>query len=207
MAMATESATARLNAFCDGVFAFALTLLVLEIKSPLAEQVPTAGDLWLALEHLVPALMAFLLSFAIILISWVNHRVFMNLVDKTSPPFIYANGFLLLTVVMIPFATALPAEFGFTDAAAPAVVIYASVNLLSGIAWALLARAALHPVPLMKSTVAKEHIEMSRRQGLYAIGIYTVCVIAAFWFPRSVTVALLLIYVNWLIFGLRAKET
>jgi uncharacterized membrane protein len=54
--MAHDNPTARLETFCDGVFAIALTLLVLEIRAPVAEQVHTAGDLWMALRHLVPSI-------------------------------------------------------------------------------------------------------------------------------------------------------
>src|SRR5215831_707694 len=97
----------RLEAFCDGVFAIALTLLIIEIKIPAPEHINTTGDLWLALKHLLPSVYAFVLSFCIILITWVNHHAALRLVNKSSYPFIYANGFLLLTVVFMPFPTAL----------------------------------------------------------------------------------------------------
>jgi uncharacterized membrane protein len=61
----------------------------------------------MALGHLGPAMLAFVLSFAIILITWVNHHRFFRLLNKSSGSFVYANGFLLLTVVFMPFPTAL----------------------------------------------------------------------------------------------------
>ena len=120
-------ANTRLEAFCDGVFAIALTLLVIELKLP-----ETAGDhgssaVWQRLHHLVPHVFAFLLSFVIIFITWVNHHAAVERVGKSSASFIYANGFLLLTVVLTPFTSALLGEFIWSDAAAPAVVLYNGV--------------------------------------------------------------------------------
>jgi uncharacterized membrane protein len=201
--MAQATTNSRLETFCDGVFAIALTLLILDIKTPVAEAVHTSEDLWRSLGHLLPSLMAFLLSFGIILITWVNHHAIMKLVDKSTPPFIYANGFLLLTIVILPFATALLAEFAFTEAAAPAVVIYSFVNLLGNIGWLLVASAALQPQPLTRSEAAREAMERSLKQGRFAFVIYLACTVLAFWFPLTIALTLTLIYIIWLIFGVR----
>lgn len=64
----------RLEAFCDGVFATALTLLIIDLKIPASEGIGTTRDLWFALGHLGPSIFAFVLSFVIILITWVNHH-------------------------------------------------------------------------------------------------------------------------------------
>ena len=103
----SEQPNSRLETFCDGVFAIALTLLIIDIKIPAPDAIATTRELWLALKHLTPSVLAFVLSFAIILITWVNHHGVFRLVNKSSAGFIYANGFLLLTVVFMPFPTAL----------------------------------------------------------------------------------------------------
>src|SRR5260221_3135555 len=138
--MTEANANARLEAFCNGVFAIALTLLIIDIKIPASETINTTNDFWLALKHLLPSIFAFLLSFVIIFITWVNHHAVLKLVNRSSPFFIYANGFLLLTVVFIPFPAALLGEHLFTDYAAPAVVLYSAVNGLQAIARILLSR-------------------------------------------------------------------
>ena len=84
-----------------------------------------------------------MLSFAIILITWVNHHRFFRLVNKSSGPFVYANGFLLLTVVFMPFPTGLVGEYLLTDPVAPAVVIYNSVTAVQAVGWILVTGAAL----------------------------------------------------------------
>ena len=115
----TAHANARLEAFCDAVFAIALTLLIIDVRIPATTAIATSGDLWRALGHLLPSVFAFVLSFGIILITWVNHHEMMKLVDKSSAPFIYANGVLLLSVVFVPFPTALLGENLLTPHAAP----------------------------------------------------------------------------------------
>src|SRR6476469_7762054 len=103
----SEQPNSRIETFCDGVFAIALTLLIIDIKIPAPDAIATTRELWLALRHLTPSVLSFVLSFAIILITWVNHHSVFRLVNKSSAGFIYANGFLLLTVVFMPFPTAL----------------------------------------------------------------------------------------------------
>lgn len=125
--MAEENINSRLEAFGDGVFAIALSLLIIDIKIPSSAAINNTADFWLALKHITPSLFAFLLSFVIIFITWVNHHNGLKLVNKSSASFMYANGFLLLTVVFIPFPTSLLGEYLFTDHSAPAVILYNSV--------------------------------------------------------------------------------
>src|SRR5262249_43329477 len=122
--MAETNDNARLEMFCDGVFAIALTLLIIDVKVPEVERIDSTPALWRALWHLAPSILAFVLSFGIVLITWVNHHGAFKLVRGASASFLYANGFLLLTVVFLPFPTALVGAFIWTDHAAPAVIVY-----------------------------------------------------------------------------------
>src|SRR5215472_15241381 len=137
--------SSRLEAFCDGVFAIAITLLIIDVRLPSTENIHNTHQLWLALKHLSPSIFVFLLSFTIIFITWVNHHAVLKLIHKSSPRFIYANGLLLLTVVVVPFPTSLLGEFILTDHAAPAVILYSSVFALQAIAWNFVGRTALSP--------------------------------------------------------------
>jgi uncharacterized membrane protein len=204
--MAESHSNSRLEAFCDGVFAIALTLLIIEIKIPSTEDILTTSDLWLSLQHLFPSVLAFLLSFVVILITWVNHNMSLKLVHKSSSAFVYANGFLLLAIVLIPFPTALLGEFLFTDEAAPAVVLYSSVTVLVAVGWILLGHTALKPVPLTKdenSTLAMREV---LRRAYFAFVFYSVCAIAAFWFPMIVAVLVGATWLVWLIVGIAIKS-
>ena len=111
----TESTT-RLEAFSDGVFAIAITLLILEIKVPHAEH-----GLWAGLAALWPSYAAFALSFIVILIMWVSHHELMHMIHRVTYPILFVNGLLLLTVTFVPFPTAVLAEHLNTPAASSAV--------------------------------------------------------------------------------------
>ena len=203
--MAESKINSRLEAFCDGVFAIALTLLIIEIKIPESEHINTTSELWLALVDLLPSIFAFLLSFGIILITWVNHHATLKLVDKSSSSFIYANGFLLLAVVFIPFPTALLGEYLFTDHAAPAVVLYAAVNGLQAIGWILICGTALKPNPLTRNEKSTLVVQGNYRKGYYALALYTVCTMIAFWFPLAIAILISVIWIGWLMVSIRVQ--
>ena len=101
----------RLEAFSDGVLAIAITLLVLDLKVPSHAQIVAHGGLWGALVHDWPQFAAYLLSFAIIGIMWVNHHGLMDRVANVDRALSFVNLFLLLFIVAIPFSTSLFAEF------------------------------------------------------------------------------------------------
>jgi len=95
--------TSRIEAFSDGVFAIAVTLLILEIRLPHAG---VEGSLWNGLVALWPSYFAFTFSFFVILVTWIVHHDLMRLVRATNIPLQLANGCALLYVTFIPFPTA-----------------------------------------------------------------------------------------------------
>lgn len=101
--------TSRLEAFSDGVFAIAMTLLVLDLKVP---AVTSAGpSLWQALVGQWPAYLAFVTSFATVGIMWINHHLNFTLIRRTDHTLLVLNGILLLGVTFLPFPTALVAAY------------------------------------------------------------------------------------------------
>ena len=202
-----ESQNSRLETFCDGVFAIAITLLILEFRRPAAEEITTSKDLWQYLLHLSPSVYAFLLSFVIIGVQWATHHLFMKLVDRASNPFIYANIFALLPYVIMPFPTALMAEFWGTDAKSPAVVLYSFTILMGNVGWLLLTGTALGPKSLARSEAAEKIIRNIRGQAIGAFWLYLFCTILAFWFPLVVSLVLSLSYLVWLALGATYKES
>jgi uncharacterized membrane protein len=97
--------TGRIEAFSDGVFAVAITLLVFDLKVP---QISTGGtnpviDLGNALFKQWPSYLAFVTSFATILIMWVSHHSIFKMVYKSDSPFLFANGLLLMLVTVVRF--------------------------------------------------------------------------------------------------------
>lgn len=199
----SDAPNSRLETFCDGVFAIALTLLIIDIRIPAPDGIATTRELWLALKHLTPSVLAFVLSFTIILITWVNHHGFFRLVNKSSGSFIYANGFLLLTVVFMPFPTALVGEYLLTDHAAPAVVIYNSLTAVQALSWILVSGAALRN-RLYKDEKAAVLVRDAHRNGYFALVAYSLLAVIAVWFPLAIAIVTTMLWAYWLTFSLRA---
>src|ERR1700761_2870287 len=114
-----EKETGRLEAFSDGVFAIAITLLVLELKVPhlATGEEPTSAGLRFSLLRQWPSYLALFTSFFTVLIMWVHHHTIFKLVRKADARLLFANGFLLLLVSVVPFPTAVVAEYLATPAA------------------------------------------------------------------------------------------
>jgi uncharacterized membrane protein len=203
--MATTNQNSRLEAFSDGVFAIALTLLIIDIKIPSTIEINNTADFWLAIKHIAPNIFAFVLSFIIILITWVNHHNSFTLIIKSSPSFIYANGFLLLTVVFIPFPTFLLGEHILTDHASPAVFLYTAIIAIQGLGWVLLSITSLkNELAINEKAIAK--IEINRKNGYTTFIIYSLLSIISFWFPLAIAIITTLTLVFWLYYGVKMKH-
>lgn len=103
--------TVRIEEFSDGIFAIAITLLVLGINVPKARELGAGGSLGSTLIKQWPHYLAFVTSFITIFANWVNHHRIFSFIQRTDHPFLYWNGLLLLFITFMPFPTALLAEY------------------------------------------------------------------------------------------------
>lgn len=110
----------RLEAFSDGVFAIAITLLVLNLAVPQA----ASGHLLARLTAQWPSYVAYLVSFLVIGIVWVNHHRLCTFLESVDRPLLYLNLTLLLFNSMLPFPAALLAEYAGTADAVVATALY-----------------------------------------------------------------------------------
>ena len=104
----TLSETTRIEAFSDGVFAIAITLLILEIKVPDEEQLK-AGLLNALLEKW-PSYLAFFIGFFTILVCWINHHYMFDRIKTSSHSLVLINSLTLFAVTLVPFPTAVLAD-------------------------------------------------------------------------------------------------
>jgi uncharacterized membrane protein len=111
MAASHSSDTARVEAFSDGVFAIAITLLVLEIKVPAPDETAHGHALLAALRHLWPSYLGYALSFLTIGIMWANHHSIFHYVRRADRYFVMINVIFLMCISFLPFPTALLAEY------------------------------------------------------------------------------------------------
>jgi uncharacterized membrane protein len=128
----------RVEAFSDGVFAIAITLLILDLAVP-PRGSGESGALADALLHEWPSYFAYLVSFLVIGIIWVNHHTVFAKVRQVDRLVLFANLALLLTVSVLPFPTHLLAEYltAGTDSHIAAAV-YSGSMLAMGLAYSLL---------------------------------------------------------------------
>ncbi len=161
--------------------------------------------MWREIYHITPSIFAFLLSFAVILITWINHHNGSKFLRKTSSSFLYANGFFLLAVVFTPFPTSLLGEYLLTGYASPAIILYDGVLALQAIGWILISRTALKD-HLGKSEKANIEIKKNRNFSYFAFALYSLCCVVAIWFPLAVAIFTTLTWVFWLFLGVNMRS-
>jgi uncharacterized membrane protein len=191
----------RLEAFSDGVFAVAITLLVLEIS------IPTGDDLWHKLGDEWPSFASFFVSFWVIGIIWVNHHGVIDHLKRADRGVLYLNLLVLMSVVLIPFATALMAEnlHEEGDEHVAAAVYAASFVLMAisfGVLWEYITRHR------EKLGVELTDEEVRRRSLSFQIGnpFYAIAVIVAFISPAAVLVIIGALAVYYMVSGMRSPD-
>jgi uncharacterized membrane protein len=105
----SEKETSRLETFSDGVFAIAITLLILELIQFLYSQ-SNDGLLKLLVSHW-QSYIAFAIGFFTLLVCWINHHLIFNYINRTDSNLMWVNGFVLLVVTFTPFPTAVLAQY------------------------------------------------------------------------------------------------
>lgn len=152
MSSTQTEGTGRLEAFSDGVFAIAITLLVLELKEPADD----SRGLWRGLVHEWPQFAAYLVSFFIIGIMWMNHHSMFRNIVRADRMLLLLNLLLLLWTSLLPFPTMLVSRHltsGNIDASTAEAVYSANLTLaaiaFSGL-WFHAVRAGLLAVPMTR---------------------------------------------------------
>jgi uncharacterized membrane protein len=151
--------TNRLEAFSDGVFAIAITLLTLELPRP------EGADLWHELGAQWEAYAAFGVSFLTIGIIWVNHHGLVERFAHADRTLLFLNLFLLMWVSLIPWPTGLVASHLAGDGAQAATAVYSGVFLGMAIAFTVIWMYALRRGHLADLTAA-QLAHLTRRNAL-----------------------------------------
>ena len=167
----------RMEAFSDGVFAFAMTLLVLGLKDP---TMSSTGPLLQGLFAEWPAFLAFGISFTTILVMWMNHHNLFTYVRRIDGPFMLLNGLLLLATTLIPFTTSLVADHILLVDSGTAAEVYTGTFLFVALAWNLLWQYAIMHPGVLASSISDEEIKSTTRQFFFGPSLYVVAFIAAF---------------------------
>ena len=184
-----EIGTTRLEAFSDGVFAIAATLLVLEID------VNTAGGAQLAdqLTRIWPSYLAYVTSFITIGIIWINHHHNMRAIERLDRAFMFINMLLLLDVAFIPFPTKLVAEYLGHQGERPAAIAYAATLLLMAVLFTIWWRYARTGRRLIAPAVSESELRAIDRGFAPGPPLYALVFVLALFTPLTAVILTLLL--------------
>jgi len=201
-----EKETTRVEAFSDGVFAIALTLLILGIKLPDLNDFVTSEKLFHAIINLWPSYVAFVISFTAVLIMWINHHGFFKYLKKINTAFLYANGFLLLTVTFINFPTAILAKYFATPALNIAAAFYCGSIVLINVAFNLLWFSSAFNRRLVKDDISDALIYKIRNAYWFGFFVYLAAFIISFFLPILGLLICSIFWVYWIILDYDKKH-
>jgi uncharacterized membrane protein len=196
--------TGRLEAFSDGVFAVAITLLVLDIKTPKAADLATAHlGLTEALLAQWPAYLSYVLSFLTVLVMWANHHEMFRHIRRVDDTFLLLNGLLLLFITLAPFPTSLLAEYIVQPEARTAAMVYSGMFIGIGIFFNVMWIYASHKGRLLVRNYDRVAVKHITRGYLVAPLVY----VAAFLLAMvSVAACVGLCYLLTMYFALPGKK-
>jgi uncharacterized membrane protein len=201
-----EKETTRVEAFSDGVFAIAITLLILEIKVPDLKDFSTNEQLLKALIGLWPSYFAFILSFFAILIMWINHHGFFKYLKKIDSSFMYANGFLLLVVTFINFPTAVLGKYINSPAFNIAAAFYCGSMVIISVAYNLLWFSAAYKRKLVKDEITDALIVKIRNAYWFGFSVYLMAFIISFYLPLIGLLICISLWIFWTLLDYSKKK-
>ncbi len=171
----------RLSGLSDGVFAFAMTVLVLDLRPPAAAAIHSEAALWQALVALSPRLITWLMSMLTLGIFWIGQQTHHDRLAHSDRAYSWLQMTFLITVTLVPFSTALLAEFIEYRIA---LLIYWLNILLIGLTLLASTYRARHFGLLRKDASPEGGRALLRRiyigQALYAFGA-ALCVFSTYW--------------------------
>jgi len=201
--MIMEKKTARVEAFSDGIFGVAITLLAIEIGIGEYHDA-TNSDLWKRILEKWPEYFAYLNSLATVLLIWIGHHKIFNKIWKTSQSTLMINGLVLMLVALFPFPTKTAGTFIGTDAANTAVAFYAGFTGFIVLSMLLLNLSIVKNESCITDPV--KHLPWFRhqiKQQVSGIAVYAIASGIAFVSPG---VSLVLTFAMWVYWAVVTRD-
>lgn len=198
-----EKKTGRLEAFSDGIFGVAITLLAIEIGIAAYEN-PTNQSLWQRIIEKWPEYFAYFNSFATVLLIWMGHHKILNRIWKANHWIILLNGLVLLFVVLFPYPTRMVGNFIGTNAQSTAISFYAGFTGIIVLTMFLLNVGILSSKEVIINS--EKNVSWFRgqiKQQLTAIAVYTIATFLAFYYP---TIALAMTFLMWVFWAVVTRD-
>jgi uncharacterized membrane protein len=169
--------TNRLEAFSDGVFAIAATLLILNVVEP-------AGPLGQGLLHIWASYVAYAVSFVTIGVIWINHHGVMAQIAKVDRLFLLVNVIFLMLIAFIPFPTRLLSEHIMADGAQAAALAYGITLTGTATMFNVMWQYAAHDKRLLRENASERAVRGITRSYLPGPFIYLVATVSAVVSPQ-----------------------
>ena len=186
----------KLEAFSDGVFAVAMTLLIYHIEVPSFINNKTNAQLLQHLQNLWPYYVSLFTSFFTLLIMWVNHHNMLKKVQQVNRHFLFANGTLLFLVIIVPFSTAMVSQFLSTPSANIACAVYAGLFVLINICYNWIWLAATKE-SLVNENISDQVIKKIRASNFVGLPVYLIAFFVAFTNPLLSILICIIMWVYW----------
>lgn len=168
----------RIQSFSDGVFAVAITLLILDVRLPIVPLGKTNNSVVAhALWKQYPHYLAYLISFLVIGAFWMGHHRFFDRLARHDETFAWLNVLYLMSVVFIPFPTSVLSEYGETRVA---VVFYASAIVVCGLLSFVMGLYASWQGRLLRDDVAKRDFREGQIHNITYVAVFAVSIGIAF---------------------------
>ena len=189
----------RLEALSDGIFAFAMTLLVLDVKIPkLPEASVSAGLLIPTLLVLWPKFLSYITSFVVLGVFWIGHHGYAHFLKRTDRWLLWINLFFLMFVVFIPFSTDLLGDYPRQKVA---VIIYGCNIIALGVMLYVQWWYATSKHRLVGRDLEKELVRRGKSRILRGPVLYTCAVLIAFFNPTISLILYVLIPIGYILPG------
>jgi uncharacterized membrane protein len=184
--------TARIEAFSDGVFAIAATLLAVDLKPP--RGATSGAQLAHALAEQWPMYVSYAMSFLYIGIIWAHHHAVFKLVKRSDQVFLTLNILFLMVIAVLPFPTAVLGEYlgERGDRHRIATLLYTGTLFLAGALFNALWLWGKHEARLIDDELDAELIRATTRHYLVAPLAYALAFVVAWWSP---VIAVLIVFV------------
>jgi uncharacterized membrane protein len=161
----------RVEAFSDGVIAIIVTIMVLELRAPLAEGMKPLLELW-------PVFLAYALSYTYVAIYWVNHHRLFSHATRVTNALVWSNMLLLFALSLMPFSTSYLGEHAFSR---DATLLYLVGTLLPSLAYTWL--QLVIQATGKQGPAADRYFRQTGRKGFFATGLYLLGIPLAFVSP------------------------
>lgn len=167
----------RLEAFSDGVFAIAITLLILDIRLPEVEY----NQLKTSLPKIIPNLLSYAMSFIVIGLYWMFHHQYTDRLKRINRPFMFLNLLNLLIISFMPFPTSLLGKYSFTTIP---VLIYGFTLMIANLTGFLTVYYVTRHEDLSDGLINKAYLRTQYPMYIAVNSVYLVAFVVAFFAPK-----------------------